>query len=159
MGYFPNELQDLIDLTKKGSDPRFAIKEAQSNIPAEWKAKVKQKMTEAGGAKGPGKLKQILQSADKEYKAKTEKAAQDALELGSQVNRFFMAGFLHGVDKEAKEKWIQKAIKKPGALKRQLGVPEDEKIPAAKLEAAAKAPGKKGQRARLAKTLRKLQCG
>ncbi len=55
-----------------------------------------------------------------------------------------------------KEKWIQKAIKKPGALKKQLGIPEDKKIPAKALDKAAKAGGKLGQRARLAKTLRKL---
>ncbi len=53
-------------------------------------------------------------------------------------------------------KWIQKAIKKPGALKTQLGVAEDKKIPAKVLDKAAKAGGKLGQRARLAKTLRKL---
>jgi hypothetical protein len=52
------------------------------------------------------------------------------------------------------EKWIQRAIKKPGSLHKQLGVPADKKIPAKKLEAAAKKPGKLGQRARLAKTLR-----
>lgn len=54
----------------------------------------------------------------------------------------------------ATKKWIQEAIKKPGALKAQLGVSEEKKIPAKKLEAAAKKPGKLGQRARLAKTLR-----
>lgn len=54
-------------------------------------------------------------------------------------------------------KWIQKAIKKPGALHKQLGVPAGEKIPAAKLEAAAKKGGKLGQRARLAKTLKKMK--
>jgi hypothetical protein len=54
----------------------------------------------------------------------------------------------------ATKKWIQEAIKKPGALKAQLGVAEGKKIPAKKLEAAAKKPGKLGQRARLAKTLR-----
>lgn len=52
------------------------------------------------------------------------------------------------------EKWIQKAIKHPGALHKQLGVAEGKKIPAKKLEAASHAPGKKRQRARLAKTLR-----
>ena len=52
------------------------------------------------------------------------------------------------------EKWIQKAVKKPGALHKQLGVPADKKIPAKVLNKAAKAPGKLGQRARLAKTLR-----
>ncbi len=55
------------------------------------------------------------------------------------------------------EKWIQKAIKKPGALKKSLGVKESEKIPAKKLAAAAKKPGKMGQRARLAQTLSKLK--
>jgi hypothetical protein len=55
------------------------------------------------------------------------------------------------------EKWIQKAIKKPGALKKELGVPAGKTIPAKKLAAAAKKPGKLGQRARLAETLGKLK--
>jgi len=54
------------------------------------------------------------------------------------------------------EKWIQKAIKKPGALRKELGVKEGKTNPAKKLAAAAKKPGKLGQRARLAKTLRTL---
>lgn len=52
------------------------------------------------------------------------------------------------------ERWIQKAIKKPGALHKALGVPADKKIPAKALNKAAKASGKLGQRARLAKTLK-----
>jgi len=52
------------------------------------------------------------------------------------------------------EKWIQKAIKKPGSLRKALGVKAGEKIPAKKLSAAAKKPGKMGQRARLAQTLK-----
>ena len=55
------------------------------------------------------------------------------------------------------EKWIQKAIKKPGALRKEMGVKAGEKIPAKKLAAAAKKPGKTGQRARLAQTLSKLK--
>lgn len=54
------------------------------------------------------------------------------------------------------KKWIQKAIKKPGALHKELGIPKGKKIPAKKLNAAAKKGGKLGQRARLAKTLKKL---
>ncbi len=54
-------------------------------------------------------------------------------------------------------KWIGKAIKHPGALHRQLGVPEGKKIPAAKLAAAAKKGGQLGRRARLAQTLKKLK--
>jgi hypothetical protein len=53
-------------------------------------------------------------------------------------------------------KWIQGAIKHPGALHKQLGVPQGKKIPAGKLAKAAKAPGKLGQRARLAETLKGL---
>ena len=55
------------------------------------------------------------------------------------------------------EKWIQNAIKKPGALKKELGVPAGKKIPAKKLAAAAKNPGKMGQRARLAETLKGMK--
>ena len=57
------------------------------------------------------------------------------------------------------EKWIQKAIKKPGALRAELGVKEGKTIPAKKLAKAAKAPGKMGQRARLAETLKGMKKG
>ena len=55
------------------------------------------------------------------------------------------------------KKFIQEAIKKPGALKASMGVKKGEKIPTKKLAAAAKKPGKMGQRARLAQTLSKLK--
>ena len=58
---------------------------------------------------------------------------------------------------EAKKKWIQKAITKPGALKKQMGVAAGKKIASSKLSDAAKKSGKLGQRARLARTLRKLK--
>lgn len=58
---------------------------------------------------------------------------------------------------EAKKKWIQKAITKPGALKKQMGVAAGKKIASGKLSDAAKKSGKLGQRARLARTLRKLK--
>ena len=57
---------------------------------------------------------------------------------------------------EAGGKWIQKAIKKPGALHKQLGVPKGEKIPEKKLEAAEKKGGKLGKRAHLAETLKRI---
>lgn len=55
------------------------------------------------------------------------------------------------------EKWIQAAIKRPGALHKALGVPEDETIPVEKLKAAAEKGGRLGKQARLAMTLRKLK--
>ena len=54
----------------------------------------------------------------------------------------------------AKGGWIKDAIKKPGALRKAVGAKEGEPIPAKKLAAAAKKPGKLGQRARLAQTLK-----
>ena len=52
--------------------------------------------------------------------------------------------------------FIAGAIKKPGALRKSLGVKAGQTIPASKLNVAAKKPGKLGQRARLAQTLKKL---
>jgi hypothetical protein len=50
--------------------------------------------------------------------------------------------------------WIAGAIKHPGALHRELGVPQGQKIPAGKLAAAAKKGGTEGRRAHLAETLK-----
>jgi hypothetical protein len=55
--------------------------------------------------------------------------------------------------------FIAGAIKHPGALHKQLGVPAGKKIPKAKLAKAAKAGGKLGQRARFAETLSHLRRG
>jgi len=57
------------------------------------------------------------------------------------------------------KRWIDKAIKKPGALHRQLDVPMGKKIPEKKLEKAESKSGKLGQRARLAETLKGLKKG
>jgi len=57
------------------------------------------------------------------------------------------------------KKWIDKAIKKPGALHKQLDVPMGKKIPEKKLEKAESKPGKLGQRARLAETLKGFKKG
>ncbi len=56
----------------------------------------------------------------------------------------------------SKKNWIKGAIKKPGALRRSLKVKSGDKIPAKLLASAAKKPGKMGQRARLAQTMRKF---
>ena len=56
----------------------------------------------------------------------------------------------------AGKNWIKSAIKHPGALHRELGVPKGKPIPAGKLNAAAKKGGVEGRRARLAKTLKKF---
>jgi hypothetical protein len=58
---------------------------------------------------------------------------------------------------EKKKNWIANAIKKPGALHKELHVKEGQKIPAKKLEKAehSKNPTLK-KRANLAKTLGKM---
>ena len=55
--------------------------------------------------------------------------------------------------------WIKDAIKKPGALRSALGAKKGKPIPAKALAEAAKKPGKLGQRARLAETLKKMKKG
>ncbi len=55
------------------------------------------------------------------------------------------------------KKWIQKAIRHPGALRKSLKVKRGQKIPVSKLQNAAKKGGKLGRRARLALTLRRLR--
>jgi len=63
-------------------------------------------------------------------------------------------------DKKKKKRLdIKKAIKKPGALRKSLGIKKGQKIPIKALNKAAKASGKLGQRARFAKTLRGLGRG
>jgi hypothetical protein len=56
--------------------------------------------------------------------------------------------------KPRKKNFIQGAIKHPGQLHRDLGVPQGQKIPPDQLRAAAKRKDKVGQRARFALTLK-----
>ena len=87
-----------------------------------------------------------------EAMAEGRKAAKEAAAEERREARGMKSG---GMAKGGK--WIQSAIKKPGALRKSLGVKAGEKIPAGKLAKAAKAPGKLGQRARLAQTLKKMK--
>lgn len=59
---------------------------------------------------------------------------------------------------EKPKKWIKSAIKHPGALHKELGVPSGKKIPAKKLAAATKSSNPlEHKRANLAKTLSKMK--
>lgn len=57
----------------------------------------------------------------------------------------------------SKDKWIQGAIKHPGALHKELGVPEGKNIPEKKLKAAEAKGGKIAKQANLAETLKKIK--
>jgi hypothetical protein len=59
--------------------------------------------------------------------------------------------------RKKKSNWIGSAIKRPGQLHRDLGVPQGKPIPKARIRAAAKGSGKTAQRARLALTLQGLR--
>jgi len=78
--------------------------------------------------------------------------ANDLIEslLGTEVSELNEATLV-----EAK-KWIQKAIKKEGSLRKTMKTKEGKTIPVSKLKKAAEKGGKTGKRARLALTLRKL---
>lgn len=122
------------------------------------------------GKKNPKESKQKFYSPDGNYKTVVKKRYG---EPESVKETRTLKGVLRGVNKptineqpqESKPQlfnakkggWIQGAIKKPGALRASLGVKKGEKIPKAKLEAAAKKGGKLGQRARLAITLGKMR--
>lgn len=57
-----------------------------------------------------------------------------------------------------KKNWIKKAIKHPGALHRELHVPEGKKIPAKKMSKALKSSNPRlARQARLARTLSGLR--
>ncbi len=53
--------------------------------------------------------------------------------------------------------WIKGAVKKPGALHRDLGVKPGQPIPEGEVKAAAKGSGKTAQRARFALTMAKIR--
>lgn len=56
-----------------------------------------------------------------------------------------------------KKKWIQGAIKKPGALHKSLGIPQGKKIPVSKLKKAERSKNPTTRkRAVLAETLKKM---
>jgi len=55
------------------------------------------------------------------------------------------------------KKWIAKAIKRPGALRKALGIKKGKTIPVKTLRKTAKKAGRIGRQARLAITLRKLR--
>lgn len=102
------------------------------------------------------KLKEI---ASRKVRPSRDNAMTEILQAGDEAYDEVRRETRGAVPKNPFKKggWIKDAIKKPGALRESLGVKKGEKIPAGKLAAAAKKPGKMGQRARLAQTLKKMK--
>lgn len=62
--------------------------------------------------------------------------------------------------KKSKKNWIQDAVKRPGALRKKLGVPKGKKISESQLNKAAKSKNPTTRRqANLAKTFKKINRG
>lgn len=84
---------------------------------------------------------------------------------GERFQEFQMKKKAHAMKMEYKKShpvkkhknWIAGAIKHPGALHEEMGVPEGKKIPAKALAKASKKGGKLGRRARLAETLKGMK--
>lgn len=105
---------------------------------------------------------QLLRKAkvEAEYKASHKKHKKEKMhckECGGMHEKSHAHFKKH--EKKHKKNWIAGAIKKPGALHRELGVKKGNKIPVNKLSKAAKKGGVEGKRARLAQTLKGFQHG
>jgi hypothetical protein len=104
---------------------------------------------------------QMRQDAMEAYRARGYKkggsAEHEDVEADKALIRRMVKAKARTGKAEGGGKWIQKAIKHPGALHKQLGVPAGEKIPAKKLAKAAHSENPKlAKRARLAQTLKGL---
>jgi len=100
-------------------------------------------------------IKGMREFVDEEAKEKGKKGKKKTLRSPEAV----VKSEQNASDKYKKKKknWIAGAIKKPGALRSELGVKEGKKIPKSTLAKAAKKPGVEGKRARLAETLKGLR--
>ena len=88
---------------------------------------------------------------------KTVMATDDLDDTNKEVSNKTKLKMKEESEQLDEKKWIAGAIKKPGALREELGVKAGKTIPAKALAKAAKKPGKLGQRARLAQTLKKMK--
>ncbi len=75
-------------------------------------------------------------------------------EVRAKAATIALKGRKSSARKSPDKDWIGGAIENPGALHRDLGIPEGEKIPVDLIKKAAKRKDKVGSRARLALTLR-----
>ena len=108
-----------------------------------------------GGKKGASEAQQRATESHQEDLSKPSRGRAGHYADGGFL-KFKGDPVIPGMKEGGKTKWIQKAIKKPGALRKALGVKEGQTIPGKKLEAAAEKGGKLGQRARLAQTLSRM---
>ena len=86
-----------------------------------------------------------------------KKAATHAAKTGQKVENK-KGGYTYKKKKSSNKNWIQGAVKRPGALRKKLGVKKGKTISAAQLNKAAKSSNPTTRRqANLAKTFRKMR--
>lgn len=106
-----------------------------------------QEIGQADAETGKGEPKRMAKRS--KMKSKGKRSKKDEKEVAGDTDKESGPG-------EGKRLNIKKAIKHPGALHKDLGVPAGQKIPKSKIAAAAKGKGKTAQRARFAMTLSKM---
>lgn len=74
--------------------------------------------------------------------------------MAEAINMTLIEEYLQTLSED--KKWIQKAVEKPGALHKALGIPKGEKIPKEKLKVKETDSPKMKKRKILAKTLSKI---
>lgn len=170
-----HNFKDYLNFSPNPADNAYRLKQLalQEALLAEAKKKKKKTKSEDeladkdydGDGKLESKKKEYFGSRDKAIKANMAKEEQKEetdlsdLELVEEL----MESVFDSDDLELlealiveKKKWIQKAIKKEGSLRKSMKTKEGKTIPVSKLKKAAKEGGKTGKRARLALTLRKI---
>ena len=170
-----HNFKDYLNFSPNPADNAYRLKQMalQEALLAEAKKKKKKTKSEDeladkdydGDGKLESKKKEYFGSRDKAIKANMAKEEQKEetdlsdLELVEEL----MESVFDSDDLELlealiveKKKWIQKAIKKEGSLRKSMKTKEGKTIPVSKLKKAAKEGGKTGKRARLALTLRKI---
>jgi hypothetical protein len=157
----------IVKKTKKAQNGKEVIKGSRPKIGT---FRTEKERTTVGGIAKPYKYKREsidttgYSKGKSSYQLKTEEGEGDKTGFNKvksnkskTVSRKEVPSILKSLGKAKEGKWIQKAIKKPGALRAQLGAKPGKPIPAGQLAKAAKAKGKLGQRARLAQTLKKMK--
>lgn len=141
------------ELLARAMKPKDKAKKHKKTMGATLQGSYKNPQANAfGGAGSKGIQSQAnMKLQGKKHKKNDASVTQQRPGVNSQGNA--SSQVMNKKSKKHKKNWIAGAIKKPGALKKELEVKKDSKIPTKKLNAAAGKKGVVGKRARLAQTL------
>lgn len=105
---------------------------------------------------GANKLRQryLAKKKAEAQSSKEGKVKQETKNVSEDRQMDVTTNYLQFLSEAGDKKWIQKAISKPGSLHKQLGVPQDKKIPTSKLAVKPGDSSKLKKRKILAQTLK-----